>query len=397
VITYEAISNKGEKIKGKFNGSKEELLNYLKTENAILIAIKEESPKFKIEKLTPHTIYEDIEQIFYLMSSGLKIDKAIQSIIKISRNEKSAQFWKAVLKKLKEGIPFSIALKEVCIDTKIYIPEFYTNILSVGETVGKIEASLKAIVEDYKFKHSLKKEIKSSLSYPIFLVIMGILTLFSVAGFILPKFAEIFSQEELENLPFLSKLVIKLGLFIKNNVEIFLVVFVLLFSVLIIALKSNKVKFYVYQLLYKLPILKDLLIKLELSNIFSSLHTMLKGGIHLNKAIKLTRNITNIQALKSILDDLQEEVKKGKKLSFVLQKYPIIPYDAISLVSVGEESANLEEILDKLSKKYLLDFKEKVSKILSILEPVVIILVGFFVGLIVIAILLAVLSISDVL
>lgn len=396
MIIYEGISPSGEKITGKFAGSKQELLEYLKSEKIILVSIKEYNPEKKKGKLSVEKIYSTIEQLYYLLSAGLKIDKAVYTIIKNLNDKSLIEFWEDILKMLKEGKQFSVALKEVSMHKNINIPDFYINILSVGETIGDIKASLKTMMEDVIFKQNLKKEIKSSLSYPVFLIIMSIITVFTVAVFILPKFAQIFSQDEISRLPVISKFVINFGLYIKENLSFIVFAIIAFILIGIYSFRLKKTKQFIMDLLYKTPYLSHILIKLELSNIFSSLSTMLKGGIHINRAVKLTKTVTNHPNLKNVLEEIQNELKKGRKISQVLNKYPFIPYDAVALISVGEESAKLEDILEKLSEKYITEFKDSISKLLGLLEPVVIVFVGFFIGFIVIAILLAVLSISDV-
>lgn len=396
MIVYEGISKSGEKVVGKFAGSKEELIEYLKSEDILLVSVKYEKEKGKKGKLTLDSIYLDLEQLYYLLSSGLKIDLAISTIIKNLRNEANIRFWEEVLKKLKEGKQLSIALKETSMEKKISFPEYYINVLSVGEEVGDLLSSLKTILEDIEFKRSLKKEIKSALSYPLFLIFMSIITVFLIAGFILPKFSEIFSQNELEKLPVISRFVIDTGRFINENTDVIVLSVILLLAGVIFLLRLDSVKKAFFTVLYRIPYINTLLLKLELSNMFFSLSTMLKGGIHINRAISQTQKIVKHPNLKNVLSETQEELKKGRQISKVFSKYPFIPYEVSVLISVGEQSAKLEEIFDRLGKKYINEFKNDISKILTILEPAVIVLVGLFIGFIVIAILLAVLSVSDV-
>jgi len=123
---------------------------------------------------------------------------------------------------------------------------------------------------------------------------------------------------------------------------------------------------------------------------------MLRGGVEINRAIKFSISVTSHPQIKNILEETVIELKKGRKISETWGRYSIIPPDVVALVSVGENSANLDEILARLGKKYMEDFKSEVSKLLTFLEPAIIVIVGLFIAFIVIAILLAVLSMSDV-
>jgi general secretion pathway protein F len=396
MIIYEGISKTGEKIRGRFIGTKDELLIYLQQEGVILVSIKEEENNKKKKKFVPDDLFNGLEQLYYLLTSGLKLDGAIKLIIKTSADKTRAEFWEEVLKELKGGKQLSLALKDAAHKYKVSVPAFYINILSVGEEIGNITSSLKTILNDIEIKQKMKKEIKSAFSYPLFLIIMSMLTIFLVAGFILPKFSQVFSENELEKLPFISRMVLFIGMTIKENFSTIIVLLILLILSVFYAFKLQPVKDFFKNRLIQLPYFKDLFLKLELSSVFSSFSAMLKGGVEISRAVKFSSSITSHPQLKNILQDTVQELKKGRKISETWGKYSLIPPDVIALVSVAENSASLDEILSRLGQKYMENFNIMISRLLTFLEPVIIIFVGFFIAFVVIAVLLAVLSISDV-
>jgi len=162
------------------------------------------------------------------------------------------------------------------------------------------------------------------------------------------------------------------------------------------ALSLPKVKSSLRNITFRFPYLGNTLLKLEFSTVFSSLATMFKGGVEISQAVKHAISVTTHPQIKNILEESLGELKKGRKLSEIWRKYPLIPPEVTALLSVGENSGNLDEVLLRLGRKYLNEFKSEVMRLLTFLEPAVIVVVGFFIALIVTAILLAVLSISDV-
>ncbi len=393
---YEGITESGEKIKGKFFGTKEELLKEVQKQKILITNIKEDTKKLKKGKYTNDDFSSNIEELSYLLSSGVQLDKAISLIIKNSRKKAVIEFWEDVLRKLKEGKSFSMALKETGEKHNFPIPTFYINIISVGEEVGDLKGALKTLLEDLEFKGNLIKEIKSALAYPAFLLIVSVLTIFFVAGFILPKFSNIFSPSEIEKLPTISKFTLSFGKTLNQNLDVIVFGFVFLVVGLVFLFSSREIQTKMKNFIYRMPYIKNIILKVELSYILSSLGTMLNGGVEISKAIKLSSRVTNHNGLKAILEETYNELKKGHKISQIWRKYDIIPEDIISLTIVGENSAKLGEIFEKLGRKYMENFKNEVGKLLVFLEPAIIVVLGLFIAFIVVAIMLAVVSVSDI-
>ncbi len=396
IYIYEGITPDGEKIKGKFFGTYQELLRDIKTKNILVTDIKEEKRSLRKGKFSIDDFYQNIEELVYLLSSGLQIDRAVNLIVRNSRKESVIEFWNLVLSKLKEGKTLSMALKEAGEEKKFKIPEFYINIISVGEEVGNTVKSLQTVLEDLEFKQKLKSEVKSALAYPSFLLIVSILTVFFVSGFILPKFSEIFTEKEIERLPEISKITLSFGKFLNQNFEVFFFGFVATITAIVFMLSSYEIRNRLKTVFYKLPYLKRITQKIELSYVLSSLGTMLSGGVEISRAIRLSSRITAHSQLKKILEETYEEIKKGHRISQIWRRYEIIPEDVISLTIVGENSAKLGEIFEKLGKKYMESFKTDISRLLVFLEPAIIVFLGLFIAFIVVSIMLAVVSVSDI-
>ncbi len=396
MYVYEGITESGEKIKGKFFGTKEELLKEVQRQKILITNIKEDTKKLKKGKYTREDFSSNIEELSYLLSSGVQLDKAISLIIKNSRKKAVIEFWEDVLRKLKEGKSFSIALKETGEQHNFPIQSFYINIVSVGEEVGDLKGALKTLLEDLEFKGNLIKEIKSALAYPSFLFVVSILTIFFVSGFILPKFSNIFTPEEIEKLPSISKFTLSFGKTLNQNLDVIMFGLVFFIIGIVFLFSSKEIQSRLKNVIYKIPYLKNIILKVELSYVLSSLGTMLNGGVEISKAIKLSSKVTNHSTLKAILEETFNELKKGHKISQIWRKYDIIPEDIISLAIVGENSARLGEIFEKLGKKYMENFKNDVAKLLVFLEPAIIVVLGLFIAFIVVAIMLAVVSVSDI-
>ncbi len=394
LLYYEAVSSAGDKISGVFEGTEEELVLSLRKKGAILLSVKESSKKKKRGKYTKNQLITDLEKLYYLIESGMKIDEAVKVAIKSSNKQKQEEFWKDVLSSLRQGNQFSASLKSAAQKHKVDIEELYVNILSVGEEVGDIKGALNRILEHMRFNQELSKEIRSALSYPLFLIGVSFIIILLTFGFIIPRFSSIFSEKELEKLPLISQLVLKTGVWINENFSLvitFITISALILLSLLTSLKKN-----MHEILSKIPIINNLVFSLDYSRLFTSLGIMLKGGVDIVKAVSLSKKVVKNKPIKNMLEEVKEELKKGQKLSHVFERYSIVPPEVSSLIAAGELSAATDDIFLNLGRKFLKEFERKVSSFLILLEPAVIIALGIFIGFIVVAIMLAVVSLTDV-
>jgi len=148
-------------------------------------------------------------------------------------------------------------------------------------------------------------------------------------------------------------------------------------------------------LLIYIPGVKNVNIKMELANAFSSLGVMMDSGIGVSRALTLAAAVTNHPFLKALLEQSVQEVKEGRHLSEIWMESELIPAEAISLIAVGERSAKIGSVMETLGNRFLMQFKKEVSWFLTLLEPGVIIVMGIIVGGVVIAVTMGLISMND--
>jgi len=393
-IQYEAIDNHGVKIKGIFQGNEEEFFNFLKKSGLFLLNYEEKEVKLNKSKFTTKDYILFIEEVYYLISSGMPIDKALKNLINNANKESQKEFYEKILEYLKEGNQLSLSIKKAAEDINADLDDLSILLIETNESVGNLSLGLKKAHEHLLFKDNIFSEIKQAMAYPIFLIIMSILLVFFVFIFIVPKFAEIFTPEEFKKLPLLSKYILQTGMYVNNN--LYQILLVLLILILLIIFNRKQFTSYVIKFLLFFKRFKDLMISLQLSYFFGAFALMLEGGIDVKRALKLSSKIITYEELKNLINKSYEEIKRGLKISDSFLGSEIIDNNTVSLIAAGENSANLPEVFDSLSKRYLKEFQDKTKSLLSLLEPAVIILMGGVIAIIVISIMLAVMSISDI-
>lgn len=396
ILQYKGITKSGENITGEFLGTKEELIKSLQSEGIFLVSATESKKKLKNGKYTLGDFSLDVEELSYLVASGLQINKAISILIKNLKKKSSVDLWESVLSEIRKGKQLSTAIKKALKQHHIKIDDFYINIISVGEEVGNIQDSLKDVSRHLQFKTGIIKDTISALTYPAFLVFVSIAAIFFIAYFILPRFATIFTPKDLKHVPALSKAFIEFGQFVHSNASLVLFSFSMFVILVFFVFSNDKVRSIVAKTTQKLPFIKDIALEIHIANLCSSIGVMLKGGVDVAKAVRLAGKIVSNDNLKNIMQETADGLRKGLKISDVWSKYSIMPDDVVSLVSVGESSATLHEVFNKLGARHLENFKSKVAKAMTFLEPAMIIILGVFIGIIVVSIMLAVLSLTNV-
>ena len=391
---YEGATAQGQKVKGRFRGDRDKFLAEIRKKNMTLLKVKQRKISLKGGRFTEENLASGIEELKHLINSGMKLDQALQLIVKTNQKGSAVNYWQNVLKAVKTGKQFSAAIKEISVEIKLDIPEFYTNIISVGEEVGDLGSALVKLKDYLDFKSTLISEIRSAMAYPAFLVLVSFAALALIFGLILPTFSNVFGPREMEKLPALSIMVFHAGKYFREHLIAIFCVFCGFVTAVIFFLPVIKKKAMLVFL--RLPVTRGLVLSLDIANIFTSFGMMLNGGVDLARALRQTARVARLPALKSLLEQSIEEVKKGNKLSAVWSDSHTIPPDVISLMVVGENSARLGDIMQELGTRFLVNFKRDVKTVTTWLEPAIILILGGFVGFIVVAIALALVSINEI-
>jgi len=393
-IVYEAVSSNGEDIKGIYKGTLAGFKQYIKNEGITLISFSEKKKKLKAGKFKEEDFQAFIEELYYLVDSGMKLDDSLRLLIKNVQKEKVNEFLTTVLENIKKGEQLSKAIQSAQEELHLEKNRLAISVISSGEEVGALSGALHTLSEYLLFKEKINSEIKQALSYPLFLVIMSITMVFFVFFFIVPKFTEIFTKDELDALPFVSQMVLKGGLYVNEHSFGILAGFGIFLITIPFAVKLFKK--HLHKFILHIPMVGSLTIYIELSRIFNSLGIMLQGGIKIDKALKQSTKVTEVKELQAIFQEALYEIKKGNKLSTTLAGNSLLPSQVASMVSVAENSAKLDEVFLNLAQRFSETFQKKTKSLLALLEPAIIVVMGIFIAFIVVSIMLAVISISDI-
>ncbi|MCX8034516.1 MAG: type II secretion system F family protein [Thermodesulfovibrio sp.] len=368
-----------------------EVIQRLKEQGFVVVDVKEKITKkhgYILRKgITISDLYNIANQLSILLRSGMKIDNALNLLISSSRKEKLKEVLKAVNQEIKSGKPVTQALEE----RKLF-PPLFISMVHVGESIGNLSTAFENVANYLKFQIELRREIINSLTYPFFLILASIVTLFFMFNFIIPRFFAIF--ETTGKMPLPAKFIFAVvSIFNIKNFFIFLILILLLYIFKkygIINIQFKGLSSYAN----RIPIIKSLLFNLELSRFSYSMYSMLRSGVDFVKSVKLSAEIIQDSRLRDALSGSINEIKKGKRIADVFSQIAILPDVIPNLLRVGEESGNLQTIFLELYQIFNDRFKNTIRRFLVLLEPTIIVFMGLIVGFIIISLILTVMNVG---
>jgi general secretion pathway protein F len=392
-IIYESSDSTGNIVKRIFIGEQEEFQHYIQQNNLYIYSIKEEDIKIEKGKFADKDFRDFLEEFLYLIQSGMPIDYALKSLYRVTAKAETKFFIDRTLSGIKDGVPFSESLEKAFKEVNYDVDSLVKSLITIGEEIGELDLSIERALEHMKYQEIVSSQISQAVRYPIFLLSMSVMMVFFVFWFVVPKFSKMFSPEDFEKLPSLSYAVLSTGKALDGHMGLVFLIFILFITILWFSFKKNK-KFW-RGLFLKINFINNLMLKIELSYIFRSLGIMLQGGLKIDRALARVIPLINHNELKNLFSIARDEIRKGEKLSRIFFDSDVIAPNIASLISVGENSANLEKIFISVGNKLGQEFNLQVKKILSLLEPLIIIFVGMIIAVIVVSIMLAVVSLTD--
>ncbi len=381
---FEARTFGGEIRKGEIEAKNlQELIKILKDQGLFLIKVsgeKEKKRKFRIPSISFGVSLADkmffTRNLKVMVSAGLPLTKALFSL---ANQVKSKTFKKAILEireRVEKGESFSQALN---LFPRIF-PPIYQNMVKVGEESGRLEEVLEILAKQLEREHELKSKVKGAMIYPAVVVSamigIGILMLVMVV----PKLAETFEELEIE-LPPTTKFVIFLGNFLSKNFLFFFFGIIIFFLAFNWFLKTKRGKKIFDSLILKIPIISNISRKQNSALFTRTLSSLISAGVSLPRALEITAGTLGNVFFQEALIDGAERVKKGERLSQVLKEYQkFIPLTTISMIEVGEETGETAQILEKLADFYEDEITNATKNLASVIEPVLLLLIGGAVG-----------------
>lgn len=397
LYSYKAVKLDGDVQEGVLEAASEDEL-HRKLQNAGLIPIRTRAAggigtllaRRKKQGFGSKDVLLVTRELATLLEAGLTLDRSLQILIDLADVEEKARLLGALQEAVRGGALFSDALEQ----HPDVFPKLYVNMVRAGEASGALDAVLGRLADYLEQAQALRETVKSALVYPSILVVVAALSLVVLLMFVVPQFKQLFADLGAA-LPLPTQIVIGIGdLF--HEYWWALVAFIALAAALVArALQNPNVRYQWDVRVLHAPLFGELLWKLDTARFSHTLATLLKNGLPLLSALNLSKEVVGNRRIIELLGETAEELKHGKGLAGPMLSREVFPKLALQMIKVGEESGSLDAMLGKVAGVYDQEARATVQRMLTLLEPVLIIGLGVIIAAIIMSILLAILAAND--
>lgn len=364
------------------------LITQVKSNKLYLVNYKEKAERKDIlggSRLTLTT--KDIailcRQLSSMLTSGVTLVKALNILYLQMEKKNIKECIKRLYESVQRGDQFSEGIRK---QTGVF-PEIMISMVEAGEASGKLDQVVTKLAEQFEKDVKLMAKIKSAMTYPIILIVMAIGVVLILVTQVLPIFIGMFADSGME-LPLPTRVLIAFSDILRGYW--YLVIFGIAALILVIKIylstEAGLRKWHALEL--KLPVVKDTVIKISAVRFTRTLSTLLSSGMSLLQALEIVIRVVGNRILMDGLNTTKEDIRKGLNLSQSLRKVAALPPMVYSMVGIGEESGTIEEMLEKCAEYYDDEVENAIQKMVTLMEPIMIVFMGVVVGFIIISMIL---------
>lgn len=379
-FSYIAQDAKKKQVKGVINAENEqELLKKLKERGLEVKDYKEsDSDSSKsMYKFSTKELAFCCRQLSAMLTSGLTLVKSIDILCREQENEKARIIWQDIYENVQKGESFSSTLEM----HSGSFPDFLISMVGAGETSGSLDVIMQRMSDHYAKENKLKNTIKSAMVYPIILLVLCVVIVIFLFTFIMPNFLEMY--EDPSKMPVLTKAMKVISDFLRTKGYILVLVAIGLFFAFRYAMKTPGFRLKFDRMLIKGPGFGPLITKIYTGRFARTLSSLYSSGIPMVECLERASAILGNSYIDEKFVDVVDEVKQGETLSAAITRTEIFEPMFCSIIYVGEESGALDSILEKTSEYYEDESDSAVQRLVSMVEPILIIFMGVIIGLVV--------------
>lgn len=367
--------------------SRVEIIDYLKHNKYIIINVKEMEDSINLvgvfknhKKIKSKDLSVFCKQLYAMLKAGVTIVTSLEILKQQTENKKLSRIIGSMYENLQKGNTLSEALSQ----HKEVFPEIFISMVEAGELSGNIDIIMNRLSSHFEKEYKIENKVKSAMTYPIILAIVAAAVVVFLLTTIMPTFVDMYSSSGVE-LPGITKVMIAMSNFIKNRWYLLVLFFIGLMFLVSALKKSSKVQYQIDYYKLRVPVLKNLVLKIATSRFTRTLSTLMGSGVPLLQALETVSGVTGNTYVKNKILEVKEDVRRGLPLSKPLRKQNLFPPMVHNMIKIGEDSGSIEEILDKTADFYDEEVETAIQRATALLEPLMIVVMAVVIGFIVIA------------
>lgn len=338
-----------------------------------------------------------VERIFFtqylhvMIRAGFSIARALDTLSRQTNNKRFKKVINEIRADVESGAPFSKSLAKY----PSVFSELYVNMVAAGESSGKLDEVLSRLADKLKKDHGLISKVKGALTYPIIIVTIMIGVSILMVIVVIPRLTEIFTENNAQ-LPMATRILVAISNFFIHNGLIALLAVIVLIVLFLRAVKTARGKKLLDAALLKTPVLNTIIKKVSLARFSRSLSSMLETSIPIIDTFLIISRTMGNTFYRTALEETSNRLKVGNTIAKNLEQYPrLFPPLTTQMISIGEESGSLDSISGELATFYEEEVDQTMSNLSTVIEPVLMLLLGVGVALMAVAIILPIYSLSQ--
>ena len=396
---YKARDKMGKLLSGTMAAeSKSELVNKLSAMGHMTTQVSESRAASKGE-----SILERFQQIstqdmimFYvqfsnMINAGVPLLNSLNILGGQTENKKLKETIGSVARGVEAGDSLSQSLEK---HSQVF-PNLFIQLAKAGEASGKLDVLIAKYGQYFEQELELRQKVQGALFYPVVLFTCGIGVILFLVTFILPQFTQMFLQADVK-LPIITTLMVGLGTMIKSTWYLWVIFFIGIRYGIRYYANTEKGKYNLDKIKSKIPVLGSIITKSAISRFTRTFGILIASGVPIMQALDMTKDVVENAILSRVIMNIRDAVEKGSRISDYLTTSGGLPIDTIQMISVGEETGNLEGMLEKVADFYDSSVGYTIKKLTTVIEPLFLIIMGGMVGLIMASMLIPMFSMVDV-
>lgn len=384
---YKAMKNDGTKTTGEYEAnSRDDVMEMITSNGYYPLKVEEviESAKINIHrKIKVKEISIFCRQMYTMLDAGVPLINALNLMSTQVTNKHLVEIVKELEEDVRKGEMLSNSMRKF----PEAFPTLLTSMVESGEASGNLDEMFLRMSTHFEKENKINNKVKAAMIYPIILACVGVAALIVVMVFVMPTFVSLFDSSGAE-LPAATRLLIGLSSFMSNH---YLMVIGILIAIIVGIIMYSKTESGIYffaKLKISFPLIKDLNRKMIVSRFTRTLSTLLASGVSLVESLPIVSAVLNNVIAEDEVLKIRERVVKGEGLSTPIEDCELFPPMLSSMVRIGEESGALDDMLNKTADFYDEEVEQAIQTLTSMLEPIMIIIMGLVIGFMVIALML---------
>jgi len=326
-----------------------------------------------------------------LLAAGMPLVQALNILVTQTNNQALQSILSQIRKDVVEGISLSGSMSHF---PRVF-SSFYVSMVRAGEASGTVPVVLERLADYSEKQQEFVRKIRAALAYPILMFLFGSLILFFLITFVIPSITNVF-EEMNQSLPTITTVLISFSVFLHDEWWLVLLIIAAGFGISRYAFtRTDKGRRIWNRALLQAPFFGKMNRKMIMARFASTLGTLLQNGVPLLTALEISRHIARNLLVAEAIETAGREIKEGQGLALALSRSGLFPRMATEMIAIGEQSGRLEEMLSRISDSYEKETAAGISFFMSLLEPLMILIMGLLVGFVVISVLLPIFEMNQ--